>query len=284
LRVNFYLEEHSAISPAFILKNYEGLKVFQAAALDLPWLGHGFSTRLGGVSEGVYAALNLSFTVGDITERVVENRRRLARALGYDPGNAVAGQQVHGDGVAVVTGREAGAGALGPGIALPATDALVTGTPGLPLMAFFADCVPVFLADPLNQVVGIAHAGWRGTVQRIAGKTLDRMNESFGTHPAGCLAVLGPAIGPCCYTVDEPVAETFAAWGQPVVWRDGDKWRVDLWEANRQLLLAAGIPPGKITVIRVCTACHPELMFSHRRDGGKTGRMAAVILVRSKGS
>jgi YfiH family protein len=264
------------------LNDYRGVQLFQASLLDFPWLQHGFSTRLGGVSEGVYATLNLGFRVGDLPERVAVNRKRLAEVLGYDPERAVAGQQVHGDEVALVTAREAGAGALELETALPATDGLVTSTPGLALVAFFADCVPVVLADTRRRAVGIAHAGWRGTLKLIAGKALARMSMAFNTNPAECVAVLGPAIGPCCYTVGGQVAEAFLPWGDRVVRRDGGVWRVDLWEANRRVLVAAGVPRGSIGVVKVCTACHPELMFSHRRDGGKTGRMAAVAAIRSK--
>ncbi|MEW6771212.1 MAG: peptidoglycan editing factor PgeF [Bacillota bacterium] len=264
------------------MNDYRGVQLFQTALLDFPWLQHGFSTRLGGVSEGVYATLNLGFRVGDLPERVAVNRKRLAEALGYDPERAVAGQQVHGDEVVPVTAREAGAGALEQGTALPATDGLVTSTPGLALLAFFADCVPVVLADTRRRAVGVAHAGWRGTLKLIAGKALARMSMVFNANPAECVAVLGPAIGPCCYTVGGQVAEAFAHWGDRVVRRDGGVWRVDLWEANRRILVAAGVPDGNIGVVRVCTACHPELMFSHRRNGGKTGRMAAVAAIRPK--
>ncbi|RJX21591.1 MAG: peptidoglycan editing factor PgeF [Ammonifex sp.] len=246
-------------------------------------MAHAFSTRLGGVSEGAYTSLNLSFAVGDRPERVVENRRRLAGALGYDPQRMVCGRQVHGDKVAVVTLGEAGAGALGLQTALPATDGLITGTPGLPLVAYFADCVPVVFADPENRAIALAHAGWRGTLQEIARKALEKMTEAFGTHPPECLVSIGPAIGPCCYEVDHSVAARFTRWGPTVGAKKSGKWFVDLWEANRQILLGAGVRPERITVIKMCTACNRELMFSHRRDGGETGRMAAVVMLRSEG-
>ncbi|MEW6447902.1 MAG: peptidoglycan editing factor PgeF [Bacillota bacterium] len=263
-----------------MLKEYCGLKVFQSPSLDMPWLLHAFTTRLGGVSEGVFHSLNLGFAIGDPPERVVANRKRLAHALGYDFERAVSGQQVHGSNVAVVSLLDAGAGAFEPETSIPAADGLVTSTRQLPLMAFFADCVPVFLVDTANRTVGIVHAGWRGTVQRIAGKAVAEMSRAFGTHPAECVAVVGPAIGPCCYTTDGPVAEKFQGWGRAVSWRDGSKWHVDLREANRCDLLTAGVLPKNITVIDFCTACHSELMFSYRRDGGNTGRMAAVIMLR----
>ncbi|MGQ9511617.1 peptidoglycan editing factor PgeF [Thermodesulfitimonas sp.] len=252
----------------------------QTAVMDLPWLGHAFTTRLGGVSEGPFATLNLGFTVGDVPERVLVNRRLLATALGYDPARMVAGRQVHGEKVAVVTVREAGAGACRPETALDATDGLTTSEAGLALMVFFADCVPVLLADMVKRVIAVVHAGWRGTAREITRRALGVMAANLQVAPAHCVAAIGPAIGPCCYEVDEPVAAVFRPWGEKVTWRQGDKWRVDLWEANRETLIAAGIPPEQIAVIRLCTCCHPELFFSYRRDGVKTGRMAGVIFRR----
>lgn len=248
--------------------------------LNLPWLIHAFTTRLGGVSEGPFKSLNLGFSVGDLPERVVANRRRVADALGYDLPRAVSGRQVHGNNVAVAGLSDAGAGAFGPETSLPETDGLVTSVPQLPLTALFADCVPVCLVDTVNRTVGMVHAGWQGTMQRIAGKAVAEMSGAFGTRPSECLAVLGPAIGPCCYEVDGPVARKFQGLGGTVSRRDEGKWRVDLWEANRLDLLAAGVLPKNISVVDICTACHPELMFSYRRDGGTTGRMAAVVMLR----
>lgn len=256
------------------------MSLFRACALDLPWLGHAFTTRLGGVSEGPFATLNLGYMVGDDPDRVWANRKLLAATLGYDPAKTVSGKQVHGTNIALVTPREAGAGASSQETALEATDGLVTNVPGIALLAFFADCVPVLLADTQNRVVSVLHAGWRGTAARIGERALAVMAAAFGSSPSCCLAAIGPAIGPCCYEVDESVAALFLSWGEKVVWRQGEKWRVDLWEANRQVLIGAGVPPARITVVRVCTACHRELFFSYRRDRGKTGRMAAVIFRR----
>jgi hypothetical protein len=213
----------------------------------------------------------------------VENRKRLAGALGYDLQRLVCGRQVHGDNVAVVTSREAGAGALDPETALPAVDGLITATPGLPLSAYFADCVPVVFIDPENRAVALAHAGWRGTLQEIARKVVEKMAETYGTRPADCLAAIGPAIGPCCYEVNHTVAARFTRWGPTVGAKRRGKWYIDLWEANRQVLLDAGIRHDRIAVIKMCTACNRELMFSHRRDRGETGRMAAIVMLCSEG-
>jgi hypothetical protein len=255
----------------------------QAENLGLPYVTHAFTTRLGGVSEGVYTSLNLSYAVGDRPERVVENRRRLAGALGYDLQQMVCGRQVHGGNVAAVTSHEAGAGALELETALPATDGLITATPGLPLAAYFADCVPVVFADPEKRAVGLAHAGWRGTLQEIARKVLEKMAETYGTRPSDCLVAIGPAIGPCCYEVDHTVAARFTRWGPTVGAKKSGRWFVNLWEANRQVLLDAGVRQDRITIIKICTACNRELMFSHRRDRGETGRMAAVVMLHSEG-
>jgi len=264
----------------FAVTEFRGVTLFRARLLEFPWLGHAFTTRLGGVSEGPFATLNLGYGTGDLPERVLANRHLLAAALGYDPARVVAGKQVHGEKVAVVTLREAGAGALEPDTALEATDGLVTGATGLPLMGFFADCVPILLADTGNRAVAVVHAGWRGTARRIVHRVLGVMRAFLEAVPARCVVAIGPAIGPCCFVVDKAVAATFSSWGEKVVWRQGDKWHVDLWEANRQLLIAQGVPQDQIVVLKVCTSCHPELFFSHRRDGPKTGRMAAVIFRR----
>ncbi|MEW6182645.1 MAG: peptidoglycan editing factor PgeF [Bacillota bacterium] len=251
--------------------------------MTVPWLEHAFTTRLGGVSDGAFASLNLSFLVGDQPQRVRENRRLLAGALRYDPERLVCGRQAHGANVVVVTPRIAGSGAFDAQTALGETDGLITNSAGIPLMAFFADCVPVVLADTENKAAGIVHAGWRGTVRQVPVKALGRMSGAFGTRAARCLAAIGPAIGPCCFNVSEPVAAEFSRWGDKVVHKDADGYRVDLWEANRRILIDAGVLAENISVVNICTACRPELMFSHRRDAGRTGRMSAVVSIRPEG-
>ncbi|MBC7325417.1 MAG: peptidoglycan editing factor PgeF, partial [Moorella sp. (in: Bacteria)] len=196
------------------------------------------------VSGGSYASLNMSFRVGDPPENVLINRLSICRVLGAELADLVAAAQVHGDTVAVVTARDRGKGAKEAESALPATDALITGDPGVLLSSYHADCVPVFLLDPVQRVIGVAHAGWKGSALKIAAKTVQAMQKSFGTRPRDCLAGIGPAIGPCCYEVDEPVFSCFqsAFADRPVLFNPAapGRWHLNLWEANRRALLEAG--------------------------------------------
>ncbi|MCL6451527.1 MAG: peptidoglycan editing factor PgeF [Acetobacteraceae bacterium] len=271
-----------------------GLELYRARSLQAagPVLA-AVTSRRGGVSSGPYATLNLGLGVGDDPSCVRENRDRLARALGAPPSRIVSAPQVHGDGVAVVeSGR-----LVPPGPA----DALITRDTGLFLAGYFADCVPVFLYDPDSGAVALAHAGWRGTVLKVAAAALGAMGARFGTRPGRVWAALGPAIGPCCYRVGEevlqPLRRAFSGWeglvgdGPPAGARGEDRGKdggadpgsdqprrpLDLVRANLACLEAAGVDPARISVAGLCTACHPERFFSHRRDGGRTGRMAALI-------
>lgn len=240
----------------------------------------GFTTRHGGCSEGPYATLNLGLHVGDDPRRVLANRGRLGEILDYDPRKAVCGAQVHGTRVAVVGEKEAGRGAVSVEDALPGIDGLVTVTPGLPLLAFYADCVPLFLYDPVRRAAALVHAGWRGTAGHIAEAAVAVMKEKCGCRPGDLWAVVGPSIGPCCYRVGN---ETAAAFGEdPVPYlepADGGTWRLDLWEANRRQLLEAGLADGRIGVAGLCTACHRETFFSYRAGRGTTGRMAGLVML-----
>jgi uncharacterized protein, YfiH family len=265
------------VKAVFARRPVGGVSLWHVAAWsERGWL-HGFSGRAGGVSRGPYASLNLGLHVGDDPACVLENRRRLCRAAGIDPGSLVVGQQVHGAQVAVVTPRDRGRGAFSPDDAIPGVDALITDAPGVVLMALYADCVPVFIYDPKRRAVGLAHAGWKGTAAGIAGRTLAAMADAFGTRPEDCWAAIGPSIGPCCYEVGEDVAARFSALDPALVREQGESRRLDLWAANEQQLVAAGVPPAQVTSARLCTRCLQETFFSHRAQGGRAGRMAAFI-------
>ncbi|MGB9802734.1 MAG: peptidoglycan editing factor PgeF [Desulfofundulus sp.] len=253
------------------------------AFLNTGLVSHGFTTRHGGVSTGAYATLNMAFHVGDDPHRVLANRERVCRDLEMAPEHLVAGEQVHGDRVAVVGKVHRGRGARAAQDALPATDALITGERLVPLSSYYADCVPVFLLDPVRRVVGLAHAGWKGTYLGIAGKTVQAMGRFFGSRPGDCLAGIGPSIGPCCYEVDTPVVDRFkdrySFWRDILVPNRSGRWQLDLWEANRRILMEAGLEPGNIFISRICTCCRQDLFFSYRGSGGLTGRMAALIML-----
>jgi hypothetical protein len=241
---------------------------------SLPGVRHGVFTRLGGRSAGAFASLNVGHTVGDDAAHVEANHAAIYAALGLDPARVVCGRQVHGHQVAVVAASDGGR-------ALAATDALVTDDPRLALMLRFADCAPVLFAAPRVGAVGIAHAGWRGAVARVAAHTVLAMVEAFGCRAEEILASVGPCIGPCCYEVGpEVVAQVEAAFGgaaQGMISRrraDGAAY-LDLWEANTQQLREVGVE--RIERAALCTRCRRDLFFSHRGDGGRTGRFGVVI-------
>lgn len=241
----------------------------------------GYTTRHGGVSTGPYASLNLGYHVGDDSERVTVNRERVTAAFGVPLEQWVVGEQVHGRHVHLVTERDAGRGSRDHTTAVPATDGLVTRVPGLVLTACFADCVPVLFYDPVHRAVGLAHAGWRSTVQGTSLAVLEAMQESFSTRPADCLVAIGPHIGSCCYQVGEDVVQALAAafphfWTRVVAVRNGRRY-ADLGETNSLALAAAGVPEGQITTAGICTACRHDLFYSYRAAGGTTGRFAACI-------
>ncbi len=230
-----------------------------------------FSSRHGGASAGPYRSLNLGAAVGDDPERVECNRRCFAFAAGFRVEACVRVRQVHGS-VAVEV-RTPGLGG--------AADAMVTAERGLVLSVGTADCVPVYLLDPERGVIGLCHAGWRGTVADVTASALRAMRDIWGCSTGRIWAAIGPSIGPCCYEVDTPVIDAVQAnlpWSADVLGRrsTGHAY-LDLWEANRQSLVAAGVDPDQVSIARICTSCAEKLLFSHRRDAGKTGRMEAAL-------
>lgn len=224
----------------------------------------------------------MALHVGDDAASVLENRRRLCSSLKLDPAAIVCAEQVHRSEVAVVKAEDASRGATKFEDSIPNTDALITNAPGPVLSLFFADCVPVFILDPIRKAIGLAHAGWKGTALSIALKTVEAMQQEFGTNPSECLAAIGPSIGRCCYDVSPDVAEAvFTAAGDDRIIARAcqDKMRLDLKLANWFILRKSGIPEANIAVSELCTACEAEDFFSYRRDGS-TGRMAAVMALR----
>jgi polyphenol oxidase len=237
------------------------------------------TTRHGGVSAGDYASLNLSLSVGDDPTAVRENRRRVAAALGADPGDFVYARQVHGGRARVVTAADRGRGTLRLDDAVGDADALVTSDPGTTLAILVADCVPIVLLDPVARVLACVHAGWRGTVARVAEAALTAM-ASLGSRPADVLAGIGPAIAPDRYQVgDEVAAEVRAGLGcvaGDVLRPDGPgRWLLDLWTANRRVLTAAGVPAAQVYAAGVATGPEPGAFFSHRA-AQPAGRFALV--------
>ena len=232
-------------------------------------VAHGFSTRLGGVSEGIYATLNLGMNRGDAPDRVRENYRRFCAAIGADMGNIVCASQVHGDTVRTVTAAD-----LGIGLDEPEpwqADGLVTDIPGVTLAVFSADCLPILLYDPVRRVVGAVHAGWRGTALGIVAKAVERMVDCYGCDRLDILAAIGPGISKCCFETHEDVpnamTEAMGAAALPFIEvLPTGKFHVDLKGLNARRLEGAGLSPEHIAVSPDCTACLPDKYWSHRCD------------------
>ncbi|PKN60707.1 MAG: peptidoglycan editing factor PgeF [Deltaproteobacteria bacterium HGW-Deltaproteobacteria-11] len=250
------------------------------AERDLDFVIHAFCTRQGGVSGGSFASLNVSAREGEGDDPVRLNFESIAAAFGITVSQFLPVHQVHRDGVWVVNGRTLLSAHDPP----PECDAVVTDRPGIALCIKTADCVPVFLIDPIRRVIGAVHAGWRGTALQIVEKAVGEMVQRFGARPSDLFAAIGPAIGPCCYEVDAGVYHAMSNHPERDSFfharREEGKWMLDLFLANRQQLLRSGLPPERIRTADHCTACHPELFFSHRAQGGYTGRQLNFIMIR----
>ena len=237
---------------------------------------HGFSTRMGGVSEGIYSSMNLSFAQGDNEENVKENYRRMADTLGVDANYLVKPKQTHTTNVCKVT-RENYKDAF------EETDGLVTDVAGICLATTYADCVPLYFVDPVHCAIGLSHSGWRGTVGKIGQETLKKMNEEYGTKAQDVIAAIGPSICQDCYEVSEDVIERFREafskeyWNDLFYQKENKKFQLNLWRANEIILLEAGVLKKNIAVTNVCTNCNPEILFSHRASKGKRGALAAFL-------
>ncbi len=245
---------------------------------------HGFTTRLGGVSEGIFATLNLSFTRGDKREAVEENYRRLASALQVEYGSFVLSDQTHTTNVIRVGRKDAGNGILRKK-AYADVDGMVTNETGVTLVTFYADCVPLYFVDPVHHAIGLSHSGWRGTVGRMGKVTLEKMKQEFDTDAADVYCAIGPSICQNCYEVGEDVAgefqRAFAGRETDLLLDKGNgKFQLDLWKANKMVLLEAGVQAEHLAVTELCTCCNPKLLFSHRASKGKRGNLAAVLALK----
>jgi purine-nucleoside/S-methyl-5'-thioadenosine phosphorylase / adenosine deaminase len=293
-------KSHSATASAnhWATLKSRNLQILQVPALTkLPWLLHGFSTKPGGVSDlNGERVLNLGFTGWDTKENVLENRRRFQSALGASDLQLITLKQIHSDAIHLLNAA--------PGDPCKG-DASITNRPGLLLAVQTADCVPMLLVDPKKRAVAAIHAGWRGTLARIAAKAIGQMQMHFATNPADLLAAIGPSVGTCCYEVGTEVATQFQSqFADAPDWfdefRTGDEpnpiqWlnmmppghqpppknvHLDLKKANRAQLLGIGLRPQNIFVSDLCTACRPDLLFSYRKQGPHSARLLTVIALR----
>ncbi len=243
----------------------------------------GFSTRYGGVSTGVYSSMNLSYSRKDRPEHVLENYRRMAKALEVDIEKMVVSWQTHTTNVRLVTEEDFGKGVLRDRD-YQDVDGLITNIPGVTLVTFYADCVPLYILDPVHRAIGLSHSGWRGTVKRMGEKTLKAMNQAFGTNPGDVIACIGPSICKDCFEVGEEVVEEFRQAFSARHWaelfepgRKAGKYQLDLWRANQIVFTEAGVDPDKIHTTNICTKCNPEHLFSHRAMAENRGNLAAFL-------
>lgn len=270
------------------IKENKGVTWLSYQAFEqFPDIVHAFSTRLGGVSQGIYSSMNLSFTRGDEDAAVHENYRRLAEAVGFSAEDIVTSDQTHTANVRVITEEDRGNGITKP---RPYTDVdgMVTNVPGLVLATFYADCVPLYFVDPVHRAIGLSHSGWRGTAAKIGKVTVGKMNEEYGTDPKDIYSAIGPSICQKCYEVSEDVILEFQKSFEKKYWdslfyiKENGKYQLNLWEANRLIMLEAGIKEEHISMPGICTCCNPEFLFSHRASHGKRGNLGAFLGIRRK--
>lgn len=283
------MQEDEAVMLGLKYKNQE--KIFEERETDgVPYLSypvfertglvaHGFSTRLGGVSKGDCATMNISTTRGDDPAAVKENTRRIAKAIGVDPADMVYTHQTHTTNVAIVGENDRGK-------RFQETDGLICNVPGICLVTFYADCVPLYFLDPVKKAVGLSHSGWRGTVGKMGKVTVEKMAETYGSDPSDIIAAVGPSICRECYEVSRDVIDAFCRNFKEDLWqslfyeKENGKFQLDLWRANEEVLLEAGIRKANIAVTNVCTHCNPDILFSHRATGGRRGNLSAFLSLR----
>lgn len=269
-----------------VLKEEEknGVKFLSFPALEKTKIvRHLFSTRTGGVSEGMFSTMNLSFTRGDNPESVLENFRRIAGVLGCEVEDFVCSDQTHTTNVRVTGRADAGKGVIKEKDYTD-VDGLITNEPGVVLATFYADCVPLYFVDPVKKAIGLSHSGWRGTVNKMGLNTVRKMEEAYGTNPADLVAAIGPSICMSCYEVGSEVAEEFLkafpkkAEQKEILQEKGNgKYLLNLWKANYFIMREAGIKEENISVTDICTCCNGEELFSHRQSQGKRGNLGAFL-------
>lgn len=270
--------------PVFAAREKDGVPFLSFQALEsLGIVKNGFSTRMGGASQGKFATMNFSYSRGDNPDHVLENFTRMAGALGVERDSMVVSYQTHTTNVRLVTEEDRGKGVVRDRDYRD-VDGMITNVPGITLVTFYADCVPIYLVDPVKRAIGLSHSGWRGTVNRMAQVTVEKMKEAFGTKPGDLTACIGPSICMDCFEVGEEVVEAFrgafdtrhydSLFTQGA--RPG-KYQLDLWLANRLILEEAGVNAGQIHTTNICTKCNHEYLFSHRTVGEERGNLAAFL-------
>ena len=277
---------HKGTESHMQIKENKGVVWLSYPAFEkFPDIVQAFSTRLGGVSQGIYSSMNLSFTRGDDDAAVHENYRRFAAAVGFEAEDIVTSDQTHTANVSVITEEDRGNGITKPR-QYTDVDGMITNVPGLVLATFYADCVPLYFVDPVHHAIGLSHSGWRGTVAKIGAVTVERMHEEYGTDPGDIYSAIGPSICQDCYEVSEDVTQEFRTafgrkdWDVLFYRKENGKYQRNLWEANRIIMQEAGIREEHISMPGICTCCNPEFLFSHRASHGKRGNLGAFLGIR----
>ena len=276
---NYANDNHSTIE-----NEADGVVYLTFPKLEAAGLVHGFSTRMGGVSQGDCATMNFGFNRGDSREHVLENFRRFSQALGFHHEDLVLSAQIHKTEIRKVTEKDKGDGILRETI--PGIDGLVTDVPGIPMYTSYADCVPLIFYDPCKRVAAMAHSGWRGTVARIGRKMVEYMTTEYGCQPCDIIAAIGPSICRSCYEVSEDVAEAFrqifTKEESALILDDKGqgKYQLDLWKANELILTQAGILPEHLDITDLCTCCNQDKLFSHRASHGRRGNLGCFVYLR----
>jgi len=254
-----------------------------------PWLVNAFSTRMGGVSSGIYESMNLSFTRGDEKERVERNFELFGEALGIKTSQMVYAHQTHTVNVMEVRESKKGMGVIRERD-FSDIDGIMTDIPGICLVTSYADCVPLYFVDPVHRAIALSHSGWRGTAGNICQRTVDEMGRLYGTAPEDITACIGPSICADCYEVGSDVADRF----RQIYGKDSDrivlphrsgasgKYQLDLAMANAINMEMAGIPSEKISTPDLCTCCNDRLLFSHRASKGKRGGLCAFMMIKEQ--
>ncbi|RYL95408.1 peptidoglycan editing factor PgeF [Sporolactobacillus sp. THM7-4] len=272
----------------FLSDQIDGVLMMKPVFADGKIISSGISLRTGGSSSAPFSSLNLGLHVNDDPDRVIENRRILAKQIGFPLNRWVCAEQVHGTKIARVTQQDAGSGAESLGDVISGVDGLYTTEPDLLLALCFADCVPVYFYSREPVAVGMLHAGWRGTVHRGAAKMVEVWGKTLGIRPESIHAIVGPAINGRDYEVDERVITEVrklekSIWREAVIPAGNGHYLLNLKTLNRQILLRSGVPEKQVTVTGYCTNTHPELFYSYRLEKGRTGRMIGFIGMKDEG-
>lgn len=261
----------------FRLTENNGIKYYKIDSFEESGaVRHCFTTRFGGVSSGEFSSMNFRTNCADTRENVLKNYEIICGEVGIDINNLVLSKQIHENNVVRVGASDRGNGILYEN-KFKSADGLITDEPGVALVTSFADCVPIFFFDPKKRVIALVHSGWKGTVKNIAGAAVSKFGE-YGSASEDIIAAIGPSIGKCCFEVGDDVAEIFTSrFGGRFAEKQNGRYHVDLRLVIRSELVDAGVKGEKITVADICTACNSELLFSHRKTGGRRGNMAAFL-------